>query len=291
MKQNQLWLTGGLDNFHPSMICSHLQQQPHLGLQVQTTVTHLGYTVTPLAHFFSDVSPLSGWRPISDWYRNTILWWSELQGIQLLKLSCMFGVSQFFFLCFMLKIQYHALGLQKYTGSLLWTKNEQLWEVTLRTVKNYHVPNLHKGWWEMCVGLSNDMFKNMSLGMETGAESSGLSNGGDAAFAEWITHYSERPQALHLNTQTIFLFFSLSCWYESSSINPVQGEYEHSYQWKRNTQQEAAKLYLGRCQSHSWSAWDALLTMGCFTCEGDDGPAEGYCATSSLYKISTPKQH
>lgn len=113
MKQNQLWLTGGLDNFHPSMICSHLQQQPHLGLQVQTTVTHLGYTVTPLAHFFSDVSPLSGWRPISDWYRNTILWWSELQGIQLLKLSCMFGVSQFFFFMFYVENPIPCTGLAK----------------------------------------------------------------------------------------------------------------------------------------------------------------------------------
>lgn len=94
-----------------------------------------------------------------------------------------------------------------------------------------------------------------------------------------MDHYSERSQALHLNIQAFSSFSRYLV--DTNQVQSIQ------FRVSMNTVNNGKETLSKRQQSFMWGGVNLtaevpemlLLTMGCFTCEGGDGPA-GYCATS-----------
>lgn len=161
-------------------------------------------------------------------------------------------------------------------GSLLSTKNEQLWKVTLRTVKNYCIPNLHKGWWEMCAEVSTH-----SLGTchwEWGHRSRVIRT------VKWRKCCLCRTVTL-LRDLRHFIWthklFPLSCYLvDTNQVQSIQSRVS------MNTVNNGTETLSKRQLSFLWGSVSLttevpeMLCWPVITCGGDDGPAEGYCGTS-----------
>lgn len=142
---------------------------------------------------------------------------------------------------------------------------------------------LHKGWWEMCTGVSTHSLrtwgKHMSLGMERQEQGHQ-----DCQMEEMLPFQKGslfwKISGTSSEHTIIFLFFSLAdvnqvqSTQSRVSVNTVNNGKEtlskgqQSFIWVVSISQ----LKCLRCFANLWGF--------CFTPEGDDGPAEGYCATS-----------